>query len=506
MKRTPRLISSLAVAAICSSSVLISNARADTSPLWGEKGEKWSPQSRLSDWSFAGYHSGEAPIPTPPVKANVRDFGAKGDGTTDDTAAFTRAIAATDNGAILIPAGRYKLSDILTIGKSHLVLRGEGPEKSVLFFSKALEQIKPKAQATSDGRPTSGYSWSGGLVWVEGKALGAELGLVKLKARRGDNLIELTAPANVKVGQKINIRQQDAGDKSLLDHLYAGQTGDVSQIKSTRISFVSRVTGVDGAKITLERPLRTDIDPKWGATAHIFQPSVSEVGIENLGFEFPNTPYRGHFTEDGFNPLTFIGVSDCWARNLRIFNADSGPFVGGNFITVQNITFDANRAPDNKGNQGHHGFTLGSDNLLRDFDFRIKFIHDISAEMGAAGSVAAGGKGVDLCFDNHRRFPHAHLFTDIDIGKGTRMYAAGGGAGRGLHSAAWTTWWNIRAARPQQAPSRNYGPDLMNIIGITSTETPVSEANGRWFEPISPQSLQPQNLYDAQLARRLSQK
>ncbi len=481
-------------------------AHADTSPLWGAHGENWSPQSRLSDWSFAGYHSGEAPIPTPPVKANVRDFGATGDGVTDDTAAFQRAIAATDGGALLIPAGRYVLSDILYIRKSNLVLRGEGPEKTVLLFTKSLEQIKPNSSATTGGQPTSGYSWSGGLIWVQGKAQGANLGLVRTRATRGDTRIELAAAPKLQAGQSIEIRQQDGGDKSLLEYLYSGQTGDVANIKSdgVRTSFVSRVTAVDGDKITLQRPLRTDIDPKWNASARIFDPSVSEVGIENLGFEFPDLPYKGHFTEQGFNPLTFIGVRDCWARDLRIFNADSGPFVAGNFVTAENIVFDAKRAPDKNGNRGHHGFTMGTDTLLRNFDYRIKFIHDISVDHGAAGNVASNGRGVDLCFDNHRDFPYANLFTNIDIGAGTRIYASGGGNALGKHSAAWSTWWNICAARPQPFPPADFGPDSLNFVGVTSDEKPVTENNGRWFEPLSPTGLQPADLYKAQLAQRLS--
>ena len=486
-----------------------SSAHADTSALWGKNGENWSPQGRLSDWSFAGYHSGEAPIPSPPVKASVKDFGAVGDGKTDDTAAFKKAIEATENGALLIPAGRYVLSDILYIRKGHLVLRGEGTDKSVLLFVKALEQIKSNPQNTMSARPTTGWSWSGGLIWVEGQPLGADLGEVKTHASRGDHVIELASPAAVKVGQKIEIRQQDLPDKSLVKYLYAGQEDDISKLGRSRIAFVSRVTKVEGTKITLERPLRTDIDPKWpidpkfGATVRIFDPSVSEVGIENLGFEFPNTPYLGHFTEVGFNPFTFLGVADCWARNIRVFNADSGPFVRGNFVTVQNIVFDANRAPDKDGNQGHHGFTVGDDTLLRDFDFRIKFIHDISAEY-SAGNVVTSGKGVDLCFDGHKRSPFANLYTDIDVGQGTRMYASSGGGGLGRHHASWSTWWNIRAARPQPLPAADYGPDTLNFVGITSNQKPVTETNGHWFEPLSSQGLQPSNLYDAQLARRLT--
>lgn len=43
---------------------------------------------------------------------NVRDFGAVGDGVTDDTEAFARAMAACldDGGAFYIPPGTYKIN------------------------------------------------------------------------------------------------------------------------------------------------------------------------------------------------------------------------------------------------------------------------------------------------------------------------------------------------------------------------------------------------------------
>src|SRR6202043_4033415 len=37
----------------------------DYSALWGVKGEKWKPEERLPDFSYAGYHAGEAAIPNP---------------------------------------------------------------------------------------------------------------------------------------------------------------------------------------------------------------------------------------------------------------------------------------------------------------------------------------------------------------------------------------------------------------------------------------------------------
>jgi hypothetical protein len=44
---------------------------------------------------------------------NVKDFGAVGDGVTNDTAAFESAINAAENGILLIPHGAYKITDHL---------------------------------------------------------------------------------------------------------------------------------------------------------------------------------------------------------------------------------------------------------------------------------------------------------------------------------------------------------------------------------------------------------
>ena len=132
---------------------LTATSSAQTSDLWGVNGERWSPRSRLPDFSYVGYHSGEAPLPHLPRGVSVKDFGAKGDGTSDDTAAFQKALATVKSGAIEVPPGRYRITDILEIKRSQIVLRGAAPDKSVLFFPKQLNDIKPNWGATTSGRP-----------------------------------------------------------------------------------------------------------------------------------------------------------------------------------------------------------------------------------------------------------------------------------------------------------------------------------------------------------------
>lgn len=61
-------------------------------------------------------------------RVDVKDFGAKGDGSTDDTAAIQAAINYVSTGAGIVdfPAGVYKITSTLTISSPGVMLRGQG--------------------------------------------------------------------------------------------------------------------------------------------------------------------------------------------------------------------------------------------------------------------------------------------------------------------------------------------------------------------------------------------
>ncbi|HSI34180.1 MAG TPA: glycosyl hydrolase family 28-related protein, partial [Tepidisphaeraceae bacterium] len=303
---------------------------------------------RLPDFSFAGYRRGEAPIPSPAVTANVRDFGAKGDGTTDDTAAFRAAIDKTDAGAILIPAGRYLLTDVIDVRKPNLVLRGAGPDKTTLYFPKELEDVRPNPGQTTSGRPTSNYSWSGGFVWVRGDYGSKDLAAVAAPAKRGQRTLAVSNVDGLKLGQTIEIRQTDEPTNTLADHLYAGQADDTSKLLGrSRASLTTRLTAIDAAArtITFDRALRFDVELRWKPRVLTFAPTVTGVGIESLRFEFPRKPYLGHFTERGHNAISLTQVADCWMRDVTIDDCDSGIFARGRYCTLENVTIRSGRTP-----------------------------------------------------------------------------------------------------------------------------------------------------------------
>ncbi len=439
---------------------------------------------------------------------SIKSFGAKGDGITDDTRAFLDALATVKSGAIEIPPGRYVITDILYVKNRGVVLRGAGPDKTCLYFPKPLQEVKPVWSATTTGERTSEYSWAGGFLWFEGDLGEHALASVTAEARRGEHNLQLSSVKNLRMGQRIEIFEQDNPDNSLAAALYSGDPGNTQNLLgSTSARFVCRITQIDGHHITIDRPLRFGFEPRWHPQIRSFEPTVTESGVEDLCFEFPNTPYAGHFKEAGYNAVAFSGVADCWARNLVISNADSGLFPNGFFCTIQNITFGSIRRPDAALHcTGHHGINFeGNDNLYTGFNYRTRFIHDISVDHCAAGNVMADGKGVDLCFDHHCRAPSENLFTDIDAGAGSRLWTCGGGADLGKHCAGRGTFWNIRAARPQKYPPATFGPVSMNFVAVQTTLPSEKDWQGRWFEAIPPEEIMPLDLHAAQLARRLGE-
>jgi len=480
---------------------------AQHSDLWGKNGERWTPASRLPDFSYAGYHRGEKPLPTLEPEVSVKDFGAVGDGKADDTKAFQRAFEEARGKVIGIPAGRYVITDFITIRHAGTCLKGAGTDQSVLYFPTPLNTIKPNWGATTTGRKTSNYSWSGGFLVIQGSQSRKQLAAVTAPAKRGNTALAVSQTDLFQVGMDIRLDMRDTKEQSLARYLYAGDPARLDNLRDrARVSFQCRVTKVDaaGKRVEFDRPLRTEVRAEWRPRLYPAASSVEEVGVESIRFEFPNTPYRGHFTEVGYNAMALSGCRNCWVRDVRITNSDSGIFARSTNATLRDIVIDSQR-PIERSRQatGHHGVTLsGQDNLFERFDFRTRFMHDITVTSGSAGNVAASGKGLNLCFDHHCYGPHANLFTDIDLGEGSRMFQSGGGAHLGRHSAAWETFWCIRARRGQAWP-RGWGPELMNLVGVQTEHPSVLKEGGRWFEAIDPEALEPRNLYQAQLERRM---
>lgn len=486
------------------------------SPLWGRHGELWQPEAILPDFSYAGYHAGESPIPHAAAHWDLKkDFHAVGDGHHDDTKAFEKGLTSISNGVLFIPAGVYVISREIEIAKSDVVIRGAGSGKTVLFFPHSLTDLYGNS-INSAGQ--SQWSFGPGFLQVKGNDpinSNTRLAAVVSPAKRGTRELTLSQPISVRPGEWVRLVESDPprGDPaagSLIRFLYGDLFAPAEDLigRSGVVRFLSRIQSAADNRIELERPLPYDVRPKWIPEIHRFTPSSEEIGIEHLSIHFPWTPYPGHFKERGFNALSLDRVAHCWIDDVEIQNSDFAIGLNGtNFCTVNNVrlTVSADRGTDpaSRGMSGHHGIDVshGSENLIENFNIQTKFIHDISVEWFVLHTVFAHGRAVDLAMDHHREGNYASLFTDLDLGDGTRPFASGGSKNRGPHSGAYSTFWNLHAASPLPAPPPNFGP-LLNFVGVSGS-IPHNPEYHWTIEPASP-DLCPANLYKAMRNRRLS--
>ena len=383
-----------------------------------------------------------------------------------------------------------------------------GADKTTIRITKELEDVRPNMGATTGGRPTSNYSWSGGFFWLKGQFKQTRIADITADAPRGSRTITLSKAPNVTVGQRVEVQLTDDENKSLLNYLYADDPDNTSQFtKTVKPRMVARVAAIDQNTVTLDRPLWLDIKTKWAPILQTFEPSVSEVGIENLTIQFPVKPYAGHFTELGMNAIAMNGVADCWAKNIKIVNADSGLFLTGINCTADGVTIESHRQPDPATDTvGHHAITMGRDCLLTNFSMNAKHIHDITVSNLATGNVVKNGTSVSLNLDHHKRAPYQNLFTNIDAGDGRRLWQCGGGADLGRNCGTRATFWNIRAEHPIAPPPAPFAPNSITMVGIHSNSPDQQILTGTWFEVIPPDQLHPQDLHAAQLKQRLKRK
>jgi hypothetical protein len=371
--------------------------------------------------SWAGYHDGEVPGAfadwmTYDVTAT---FGAKGDGTTDDTAAIKQAVAkasadvqaGTARGAVVAFPGNanhtprvYLMSEPLFVGQSHVVLRGGGTDAAgnaaasavVIEFQKSLNT----SYAISSWNATeSSWSWQGGMIWFGPPSVytywsatnpkkadigpadglwksGPTIGTITGSPKRGASQIKVTpsaAAAALKPGQPVVIEMKDSGNRALGLYLASGgvatgwaaaNAGDISYVMAKTLQWVVRVDAVaDDGTITLHQPLRFDVTDDWSPTVRALPAMISEIGIEHMTVRLRRDytwTTATHHLERGWNGVYFNNAIDGFARDVAVMNADGLSF---GTTAAKNITFsdivldsDASRLPGGVSpSTQHHG-------------------------------------------------------------------------------------------------------------------------------------------------------
>lgn len=170
--------------------------------------------------------------------ANVLDFGAAGDGVTDDSAAVQAAAnSLTNGGTLYFPPGRtYKINTMITISNSNVRVMCEGA---------TIDATSLSYVAATRG---SGCVFKFAGTFIRSTTLSAS-------ASAYDRTVQLTSVTNVQAGDIIRM----TSDKIL----YRNDTA------ITYYEDYNRIVGISGTTVTLEVPLTLDLTTS-GQTVSVF--------------------------------------------------------------------------------------------------------------------------------------------------------------------------------------------------------------------------------------------
>ena len=281
----------------------------------------WTPSTTdpeghfLHDFSYAGYHHAEAP-PGPPAAAPIFDVvtqGADPTGQTDATLAVQAAIdaaAAAGGGIVSFPEGLYRIDDKLVVGSSGVVLRGQGPTKSRLHFTRS-----------------AGMSHDAHLAFVGKAETNLELPLAKDGASRAD-VIEVDSAGDLAPGDDVLVGWVIT-PAFLEEH---AMTGTWTAFNDTWQPFFRRtVLAVDTSttphRIRLDVPLRYPAKKRDDASLRRVTGLVRECGVESLGVSNA-VSWAEAWTETQVHAIDLRRVVDCWIKDVASFPSPTAPAEG----------------------------------------------------------------------------------------------------------------------------------------------------------------------------------
>jgi hypothetical protein len=432
----------------------------------------------IPDISHAGYRGGERPR-APRTIARVTDFGARPGSATDAAPAFNAAVqyAGTHGGGtVLVPPGVYRLDSPIWLHWSNVVLKGSGRDRTILHFTRPLEEsYRPNLQPSLQSR----WSWTGGQIWViaperkakseaedfaasEGWLLGDTLAEVGA-ASRGQRTLLVSDTSNLQAGDLVVLETDNPADAGVLRHL-AGDvpgtrdydwpvkapqltTGSAGQyIQYATLQWPVRIEAVLGDRLVrLAQPLRYDLRPSWPSRLREIGPTVHDVGVESLTIRNELKPMTIHNRHPGANGLCFQAVHDCWADDVRVENCDLGfGFTTTKAVTLTDVVVG--------GRSAHHSFACrmqSHENLVDGFEIEAFTVplptgalhHGLNLEGLSAGNVWRRGRMAEGTFDTHRAMPFENARTDITLVNNGRV---GGSAASGPLFGARIAHWNVR--------------------------------------------------------------
>ncbi len=287
--------------------------------------ESWTPAYTaedgrfLHDFSYAGYRSGEVPLPDVDALPllSIADHGAPTDGSADAAPALravleVAALHATPETPVVVhlPAGLYRFDTPVTVSTAGVILRGDGPDRTRLHFASSASR-----------------NHAASLTFAGTVRFGTDLPL------RADG-----------VARETEVRVADASSLSPGDEVAVGWVVSAEFIADHQMQafwrafndtwqpmFRRRVVAVDTSetphRVTLDIPLRYPAKVRDGASLRVETGLLAECGLAHVGIANA-VGWDEAWSRNQVHAVAFDGVKDCFAVDVRSFPSPSAPTLG----------------------------------------------------------------------------------------------------------------------------------------------------------------------------------
>ncbi|MBN8710593.1 MAG: hypothetical protein J0I10_14505 [Verrucomicrobia bacterium] len=511
--------------------------------------EDWKPGYEapdggyLHDFSYAGYHRGEQPIPTRSenlIDATAAPYSADKTGQADATAAIQSALdaaAEAGGGVVLLPAGTYKVAPsaegktALFISGDNVVLRGEGRDKTFLYNDSV--QMRNKSVLTIGSK--------NGVWWASKSYPTVPITQDLLKPV---TVIPVADLADMAVGDYVVVRTDMT--QRMIDQLEMTGVWKPTDPYQPSPAYARRITAVDpeAKTITVDVPLHGFVYVADNARVAILKKAkpVEESGVESLSIGMKQHPGGGLDDDDKKNmtpgttgyeifraaALIFDGAENCWARNVGSYcPPGNDPDIhllshGVRIMRSRNVTLEDGffAYPQYRGEGGNgYMYTLyGNDCLLKNCTGKGGRHNFSFGEMGSTGNVLLNFHAIDgrLPSDFHMYLSRVNLIdnavADGDYFAAVKRFAPPTHG----ETTSESVFWNTTGLRYQPEVGEYAGHPTKNpqflIIShqwgqgyVIGTQGPCHDVETDDFcEGVGRGAdLQPRSLYEDQLQRRL---
>lgn len=540
----------------CGEQVITSQITGKTTTEAWNKFVAGSADNVLLDFSYAGYKHGEEEAPDGfslgYQVVNVRDRMVQKNMTARNALLDIMAEYKLDKGVkeakvvIYFPEGRYVLhneedntydpdktdfdsdgkgnntsNEILMFG-GNFIIKGDGADKT--FLEMETPNL-PKQKSDMYSSPV--------MINIKNNAwLGTKYEVIG-NAGKGTFTVKVSGSSNFKVGEWVCLYLHDNNPElvkqELLPYAWESNMTNIST-EGVQVEDYHQIVSISGDEITFKEPIMHEVDTQWDWKLCKYS-YYENVGVEDLtfvGHAVDDFKHHRSWIDDGaYKPIAFMRVVNSWMRRVNFESvSEAASIISSANFSAYNIDIKGNRGHSAIRSQGSSRVFIGAvrdytDGPLADayptMQKNAGQYHACGVSKSSMGAVIWRVTwGQDACFESHATQPRATLIDNCT--GGFVQSRQGGDANQVPNHLNDLTIWNMCSTNTKvngngTLPANGefdwwrtgwqywkiLPPIIVGFHGesvkFVQEQVKLDESNGI---PVEPQSL-----YEAQLAHRL---